>query len=218
ASTIENLIVTYGKIFDGHSSIMDLTKENLISFEVRTLSSMDSKIFNAQMFNVLTMLWNNSLIQGLKEKRAYDEREKKIYEAVKYVLLIDEAHKFINSDNIMGVDFLEKFGREARKYFAGFIFATQNIRDVVPDIKNSKVAEKIKTLFELTQYKFIMQQDNNAKEVLDKIFLGQLTQSEVDSIPLLGTGETILSINGDKNLKFKVEISDKEDYLFKGGA
>ncbi|MDM0612942.1 ATP-binding protein, partial [Clostridium perfringens] len=25
ASTIENLIVTYGKIFDGHSSIMDLT-------------------------------------------------------------------------------------------------------------------------------------------------------------------------------------------------
>lgn len=218
ASTIENLVVTYGKIFDGHSSIMDLTKENLISFEVRTLSSMDSKIFNAQMFNVLTMLWNNSLIQGLKEKRAYDEREKKIYEAVKYVLLIDEAHKFINSDNIMGVDFLEKFGREARKYFAGFIFATQNIRDVVPDIKNSKVAEKIKTLFELTQYKFIMQQDNNAKEVLDKIFLGQLTQSEVDSIPLLGTGETILSINGDKNLKFKVEISDKEDYLFKGGA
>lgn len=218
ASTIENLVVTYGKIFDGHSSIMDLTKENLISFEVRTLSSMDSKIFNAQMFNVLTMLWNNSLIQGLKEKRAYDEREKKIYEAVKYVLLIDEAHKFINSDNIMGVDFLEKFGREARKYFAGFIFATQNIRDVVPDIKNSKVAEKIKTLFELTQYKFIMQQDNNAKEVLDKIFLGQLTQSEVDSIPLLGTGETILSISGDKNLKFKVEISDKEDYLFKGGA
>lgn len=218
ASTIENLIVTYGKIFDGHSSIMDLTKENLISFEVRTLSSMDSKIFNAQMFNVLTMLWNNSLIQGLKEKRAYDEREKKIYEAVKYVLLIDEAHKFINSDNIMGVDFLEKFGREARKYFAGFIFATQSIRDVVPDINNSEVAKKIKTLFELTQYKFIMQQDNNAKEVLDKIFLGQLTQSEVDSIPLLGTGETILSINGDKNLKFKVEISDKEDYLFKGGA
>ncbi|XZM35211.1 VirB4 family type IV secretion system protein (plasmid) [Clostridium perfringens] len=218
ASTIENLVVTYGKIFDGHSSIMDLTKENLISFEVRTLSSMDSKIFNAQMFNVLTMLWNNSLIQGLKEKRAYDEREKKIYEAVKYVLLIDEAHKFINSDNIMGVDFLEKFGREARKYFAGFIFATQSIRDVVPDINNSEVAKKIKTLFELTQYKFIMQQDNNAKEVLDKIFLGQLTQSEVDSIPLLGTGETILSINGDKNLKFKVEISDKEDYLFKGGA
>lgn len=218
ASTIENLVVTYGKIFDGHSSIMDLTEENLISFEVRTLSSMDSKIFNAQMFNVLTLLWNNSLIQGLKEKRAYDEREKKIYEAVKYVLLIDEAHKFINSDNIMGVDFLEKFGREARKYFAGFIFATQSIRDVVPDINNSEVAEKIRTLFELTQYKFIMQQDNNAKEVLDKIFLGQLTQSEIDVVPLLGTGETILSISSDKNLKFKVEISDKEEYLFKGGA
>lgn len=218
ASTIENLVATYGKIFDGHSSIMDLTEENLISFEVRTLSSMDSKIFNAQMFNVLTLLWNNSLIQGLKEKRAYDEREKKIYEAVKYVLLIDEAHKFINSDNIMGVDFLEKFGREARKYFAGFIFATQSIRDVVPDINNSEVAEKIRTLFELTQYKFIMQQDNNAKEVLDKIFLGQLTQSEIDVVPLLGTGETILSISSDKNLKFKVEISDKEEYLFKGGA
>ena len=218
ASTIENLIVTYGKIFDGHSSLMDLTKENLISFEVRTLSSMDKKIFNAQMFNVLTMLWNNALIQGLKEKRAYDEREKKIFEATKYVLFIDEAHKFINGNNIMGIEFLEGFEREARKYFAGVVYATQSIRDVVPDIKDDKVTEKIKTLFELTQYKFIMQQDNNAKEVLDKIFLGQLTQSEIDAVPLLGTGETIFSITGDKNLRFNVEISDREEYLFKGGA
>src|SRR5699024_2087941 len=124
-----------------------------------------------QMFNVLTMLWNNALIQGLKEKRAYDEREKKIFEATKYVLFIDEAHKFINGNNIMGIEFLEGFEREARKYFAGVVYATQSIRDVVPDIKDDKVTEKIKTLFELTQYKFIMQQDNNAKEVLDKIFL-----------------------------------------------
>ncbi|MCX0402233.1 ATP-binding protein, partial [Clostridium perfringens] len=98
------------------------------------------------------------------------------------------------------------------------VYATQSIRDVVPDIKDDKVTEKIKTLFELTQYKFIMQQDNNAKEVLDKIFLGQLTQSEIDSVPLLGTGETIFSITGDKNLRFNVEISDREEYLFKGGA
>lgn len=218
ASTIENLIVTYGKIFDGHSSIMDLTKENLISFEVRTLSSMDKKIFNAQMFNILTMLWNNALIQGLKEKRAFDEGEKSIDEAVKYMLLMDEAHKFINSNNIMGVDFLTDFGREARKYFSGFIFATQSIRDVVPDVKNNEVFEKIRTLFELTQYKFIMQQDNNAKEALRKIFLGQLTNSEIEAVPLLGVGETIFSINGDKNLRFNVEISDREKYLFKGGA
>lgn len=39
---------------------------------------------------------------------------------------------------------------------------------------------KIKTLFELTQYKFIMQQDNNSKEALKEIFDGQITESEIE--------------------------------------
>ncbi|MDH5064883.1 VirB4 family type IV secretion system protein [Clostridium perfringens] len=216
--TIDNAVRNYGKLFDGHSSIEDLTKEQVVSFEIRTLTGVDKRIFNAQIFNVLSMLWNNALTQGLPEKKAFDEGKKTVEEAKKYLLLLDESHRIINSNNILAVDYLINFEREARKYFGGLIFATQSIRDVVPDVSNSEVFEKIRTLFELTQYKFIMQQDNNTKGLLSEIFSGQLTDTEINAIPNFSTGDCILVINGDKNIRFNIEISDREKYLFKGGA
>ncbi|MBU5228141.1 ATP-binding protein [Clostridium senegalense] len=216
--TIGGIVRDYGTLFNGHSTIRDITKEQIVSFEVRNLVQFDKRIFNAQTFNILTMLWNNALIQGLQEKKAFDNGDKSAVDAKKYLLLIDEAHKFINSNNIMAVDYLINFEREARKYFAGLMFATQSIRDVVPDNSSSEALSKIKTLFELTQYKFIMQQDNNSKKALLDIFDGQLTESEIEAVPFMGTGDCILSINGGKNIRFYIEASDEELKLFKGGA
>ncbi len=39
--------------------------------------------------------------------------------------------------------------------------------------------DEIKKLFELTQYKFIMRQDNNSLDMLRKVFAGQLSESEI---------------------------------------
>lgn len=175
-------------------------------------------MFNAQTFNIMTMLWNNALKQGSQAKKLYDKREVNFEDSKKFFVLIDEAHKFINSDNLMAVDYAISFEREARKYFAGLIFATQSIRDVVPESISSEAFQKIKTLFELTQYKFIMQQDNNSKNAFRDIFDGQITDSEIENIPFFTKGECILAINGYKNIKFNIEITDKEKELFAGGA
>lgn len=216
--TVEEMVRDYGDLMNGYSTIDDFTKEQIVSFEVRNLTQYDKRVFNAQLFNVLTMIWNNALTQGLKEKKAFDEGEKTIEETSKYILFIDEAHKIINPSNIIGVEYLTSYEREARKYFAGLLFATQSIRDVVPENTEGVVLEKIKTLFELTQYKFIMQQDNNAKASLVKIFDGQLSKSDIESIPYFGMGDCILSINGGENISFHIEATKEELKLFKGGA
>lgn len=212
------LVRDYGSLFNGHSSFSEFDTEQIVSFEVKNLANFDKRIFNAQIFNILTMLWNDALKQGSKQKNLFDNGKVTVAEAKKFFLLIDEAHKFINSGNILAVDYFINFEREARKYFAGLIFATQSIRDVVPENASGEAIEKIKTLFELTQYKFIMQQDNNTKGMLMDIFNGQITESEINRIPYFGQGECILSINGDKNIKFQIEVTEKELNLFKGGA
>ena len=215
---IESIVRDYGTLFNGYSSINSFDNEQLVSFEVKNLVQFDKRIFNAQTFNIMTLLWNNALTHGLKVKKLYDDGKVKFEDIIKYFLLIDESHKFINSNNIMAVDYLISFEREARKYFAGLIFATQSIRDVVPENAESEALQKIKTLFELTQYKFIMQQDNNSKGALLDIFDGQLTESEIEGIPFFRKGECILAINGFKNIKFRIEVTNKELDLFKGGA
>ena len=215
---IESMVRDYGTLFNGHSSISNFDDEQIVSFAVKNLTQFDKRIFNAQTFNIMTLLWNNALKQGLPAKKLYDDGKISFDDSKKYFLLIDEAHKFINSNNIMAVDYLISFEREARKYFAGLIFATQSIRDVVPENAESEALQKIKTLFELTQYKFIMQQDNNSKKALMDIFDGQLTESEIEGVPFFRKGECILAINGFKNIKFRIEVTSKELDLFKGGA
>lgn len=98
--------------------------------------------------------------------------------------------------------FLIKFSREDRKYFAGLLYASHSIRDFVPDGSSQEMVDEIKVLFELTQYKFIMQQDNNSLDMLRKVFAGQLSESEIAAIPHLPTGDVILSIGAVKTFTF----------------
>ncbi|WP_343118169.1 hypothetical protein, partial [Romboutsia sp. MSSM.1001216sp_RTP31141st1_F12_RTP31141_220114] len=215
---IDSIVRDYGMLFDGHSTIKDINKEQIISFELRNLSNFDERIFNAQIFSILTLLWNNSLVQGRKEMDAFNNGLKASEDCVKYMILIDEAHRIINSSSAKAVEYLITFEREARKYFGGLIFATQSIRDVAPANINNEVFEKIKTLFELTQYKFVMKQDNNVVSLLSDIFSGQISENELLKIPYLKQGECILSINGFDNIMFHVEVNKEELDLFKGGA
>lgn len=215
---IESIVRDYPSLFDGHSTVEDITNEHIVSFDLRNLTQFDIRIFNAQIFNILTLLWNNALVQGRKEKNLFDKKEKTFEECKKFLILIDEAHRIINSNNPTAIEYLTGFQREARKYFGGLVFATQSIRDVAPANLNNEIFEKIKTMFDLTQYKFIMQQDSNSIDTLSNVFSGQLSDSELLSIPRLDQGDCILSVNGLGNISFNIEASSEELDLFKGGA
>ncbi len=84
----------------------------------------------------------------------------------------------------------------------GFLYASHTIRDFVPEGSSQEMIDEIKKLFELTQYKFIMQQDNNSLDMLRKVFAGQLSESEIAAIPHLPTGGRHLKYWGCKKHSF----------------
>ena len=96
--------------------------------------------------------------------------------------------------------------------------ASQSIRDFVPDHSDNDAVQMIRTLFELTAYKFIMNQDSNCRSKLNEVFEKELTENELDYIPRLIKGEAILVLSGDKNIRMHIHISDEEEKLFTGGA
>ena len=63
-----------------------------------------------------------------------------------------------------------------------------------------------------------MHQDNNAIDLLAKVFKNQITDSELNEVPGLEQGECILSISGNENIRFKIDLSDDDNELFAGGA
>jgi len=216
--TLKSMVNNYGYLFDGYTTIPNIVDEQIVFFSIRNLTSMKKEIFNAQMFNVLNLLWDNMLQNGTKYKKLFDTKSIDWKDIVRYLIVIDEAHRIINPDNLLAVKFLIEFEREARKYFGGLVFVSQSIRDFIPEGTSTEGVNEIKTLFELTQYKFIMQQDNNSLKTLRTVFDGSLSDSEFKKIPLLSQGECILSINSVGNIAFHVEASEKELDIFQGGA
>lgn len=89
--------------------------------------------------------------------------------------------------------------------------------DYVPEGSDSDAVNKLKNIFELTQYKFVFRQSSNAKKLLYQIFDGELTGTQIEKIPKLEIGQCILLISGDKNIEFKVHLTKDEDMLFSGG-
>ena len=215
---IENLVSTYAYLFNGHTTIPDFTNEQIIFFSIRNLTSLEKSVFNAQMFNALNMIWDNLIQLGVPQmKRVYEDPNFHEDDVIRLLVLIDEAHRMVNADNMLAVQFLTDFAREARKYFGGLLLASQSIRDFVPDHADTETVSKIRTLFELTQYKFIMQQDVNTIEALSRIFENEMSGSELQRIPQFEQGDCLLSISGVQNIMLSVEASQEELKLFTGG-
>lgn len=217
---IQNIVTNYSELFNGHSSMDNINNEQVVSFPLRQLSQLKPEIFQAQVFNIMNMLWDGMLINGSPQLRAFNKKQLKFEDAIRYLIIIDEAHHIINTrkGSEHGVEYLQRFMREARKYFGGIFFASHLITDFVPENSDKGSAEEVKKLFGLTQYKIIGEQDSESLKKLQEVFSNQLTESEVSQIPYLTTGEVFLCISGVKNIKLKVDISDEELDIFGGGA
>ena len=127
-------------------------------------------------------------------------------------------HKIVNTKKIAAVEQITVIAREARKYFGGIFLASQSIRDYVPEGSSTEEINKLKILFELCAYKFIMRQDSNVLGLLQTVFGSTLNSSDLEAIPKLKKGETILCLSSNRNIHLSVYITQKENELFSGGA
>ncbi len=215
---IKNLIQNYGQVFNGHSSISDFSHEQLVFFDVANLKQFGDTIFDAQLFSSLSLLWDGLITIGGASKDRFDKGEISIEQATKYMIYMDEAHQFINAKKTHAVDFLNDYVREGRKYFGGILFATQRVTDLFPESADSAGVSAIRSLLSLSQYKFIFRQGTESREVLETAFRGELTETDLDEIPLFEQGECLLVISGMSTIRFKVEVSKQELQLYSGGA
>ena len=214
---VENLINNYGSIFNGHSAINNITSEQIVCFDISAIKDLGD-IFAAQMQILVSLCWDNAVNNGTKMKDKWEnEDEVESTDITKFLVLIDESHRWINTSMPQILDMILRYMREARKYFAGIVLASQSVRDFMPESTGENI-EKIKQLFELSQYKFMFKQDSSVKEHIKNKFSFELTTSQVDRIPILEVGETILAITGDCSIEFKEWLSkDYEEKLFAGG-
>ena len=214
---IKNIVDTYGSLFDGHTSIDNILDEQIVTFDISTLKELKDEVFDAMIINIISLCWDNCVTNGKLMLNMLRGGKIKLWDVTRFLILIDESHRWLNAKKTHALDLVSVYLREARKYFGGIGLASQRAADYVPEGSDSDAVNKLKNIFELTQYKFVFRQSSNAKKLLYQIFDGELTGTQIEKIPKLEIGQCILLISGDKNIEFKVHLTKDEDMLFSGG-
>ena len=204
--TVRKIIETYGYLFNGHTTIDNLTDEKIVTINLSTVKNLEKEVFMAYLFNMNSLCWDNCVANGSVMKAMNDRGEISYEDATKFCIIIDESHNWINASMPMIVELITKYMREAPKFFGGILMASHSIRDYFPEGTDSDV-EKMKTLFELTQYKFLFLQDSSALNMIDKVLGPALTLSQRSAVTMLERGECVLVISGDRNINFNIAMN-----------
>ncbi|MCO7126168.1 ATPase [Sporolactobacillus shoreicorticis] len=224
AKQLKVLVLNYNDIFEGVTTIPDLSGQQVVFYDIGVLSQFDSRIFDIQVYNALTQIWGDMMRIGRPEKEAYDNHQKRWEDIVRFLIMVDECHNILNIQKAFAADFFVTLESEARKFFGGVVLATQRLERMFPkasgvsDPKMVQAANKLAEIFGLTQYKLIMKMDQSSMDLVRRLFGDQITENEYQLLPQFEKGDCLLSISGDQNLIFHVEVTQDELDLFKGGA
>lgn len=214
---IDDLITSNGRMFDGHTSIDHIDEEQVVFFNIDGLVNLSDNVSSCQLYTALNLFWSQALANGRKVKEQYYNKEITTEEIKRFLILIDECQNVINGNNPRLVEYITTFQREMRKFFAGIVFATQSPQEILPDGNDSQVISKLKQVFELTQYKFLLRLDQSVNEKMKNTLGDIIKESEYELIPQLSQGQVLLSIQGSNNLVFNTRPTRQQLERFKGG-
>lgn len=165
-------------LWNGYSTIT--ADENFIVFNFQTLlANSNNDIANAQMLLIVRWL-NNEIIKNKDFNDKYYPGTNNP-DARKIIIVIDEAHVFIDPKKDTALDFMYQLAKRIRKYNGMQIVITQNLKDFTgtPDI-----ARKSQAIINASQYSMIFSLAPH--DINDLIALyenaGQITESEQDII------------------------------------
>lgn len=169
-------------LWNGETSIS--TNENFIVFNFQSLlANKNNTIANAQMLLVLKWL-DNEIIKN----RDYNI---KYHASRKIIIVIDEAHVFIDSKFPIALDFMYQLAKRIRKYNGMQIVITQNIKDFVG---TEELVRKSTAIINASQYSFIFPLAPNDMHDLCKLYekAGAINESEQEDIVNNGRGRAFV--------------------------
>lgn len=169
-------------LWNGEASIS--TNENFIVFNFQSLlANKNNTIANAQMLLVLKWL-DNEVIKNRDYNMKYNASRK-------IVVVIDEAHVFIDSKYPIALDFMYQLAKRIRKYNGMQMVITQNIKDFVG---TEELARKSTAIINASQYSFIFPLAPNDMQDLCTLYekAGAINESEQEDIVNNGRGRAFL--------------------------
>ena len=191
-------------IWNGPSTIT--TDENFTVFNFQSmLANRNQTIANAQMLLVLKYL-DNEIIKNRDYNTKYKANRK-------IVVVIDEAHVFIDAKFPIALDFMFQLAKRIRKYNGMQIVITQNIKDFVG---SEELARKSTAIINACQYSFIFSLAPNDIQDLVKLYekAGGINETEQEQIVQAPRGQAFVIMSPTSRSSFTIDTAPGITQMF----
>ncbi|MCL2603781.1 MAG: DUF87 domain-containing protein [Defluviitaleaceae bacterium] len=192
------------RLWNGEATIT--TKENFVVFNFQSLlANKNQTIANAQMLLILKWL-DNEIIKNRDYNIKYGAQRK-------IIVVIDEAHVFIDAKYPIALDFMFQLAKRIRKYNGMQIVITQNIKDFVG---SEDIARKSTAIINASQYSFIFSLAPNDMHDLCKLYekAGQINKSEQEEIINNARGQAFVVTSPANRTRVNIVASEELQQLF----
>lgn len=182
------------------------TDENFVVFDFQSLlANKNQTVANAQMLLVLKWL-DNEIIKNREYNMTYHANRK-------IVIVIDEAHVFIDDKYPIALDFMFQLAKRIRKYNGMQIVITQNVKDFVG---TEELARKSTAIINASQYSFIFPLAPNDMTDLVKLYenAGAINESEQDDIVNNGRGRAFVITSPTERTNVNIIAGEGIEELF----
>lgn len=207
----------YGEMFNGHTTFDNFEDEQIVFFDIDGISKYDKPVFHCQLFTALTFIWSHALKNGRRMKYLAEVKKLSIEECRYLMVILDECHNVINSENEFANKYVLEFQREMRKFLAGIFFATQSPQEMLPPEGVQLTSATLKSIFELTQYKIFLNMDSSVLATLRKAIGTTFTETDYEKMPTLEQGEALVQISGSETFNVAFDPDKEQLARFKGG-
>ena len=192
------------QLWNGPSTIT--SAENFIVFNFQSLLANNAgNVANAQM--LLVMRWLNNEVINNKDYNARFHTKRKV------IVVIDEAHVFIDPRKTVALDFMQQMAKRIRKYEGSQIVITQNIKDFTG---SPEIARKSMAIINACQYSIIFALA--PQDITDLCVLyekaGKINEKEQDTICNNPRGRAFLMTSPYSRTNVDVLVNDRVRNLF----
>ena len=191
-------------IWNGPSTVT--TEENFSVFNFQSmLANRNGTIANAQMLLVLKYI-DNEIIKNRDYNTKYGLNRK-------IVVVIDEAHVFIDTKFPIALDFMFQLAKRIRKYNGMQLVITQNIKDFVG---SEDIARKSSAIINACQYSFVFGLAPNDMSDLCKLYekAGGINEREQEDILSAKRGQAFVIMSPTSRSSFTMEVPDSFVEMF----
>lgn len=217
-STFANAEASQGDMLDGITRFPDLSGEQVVTFDIQGLHALGENIFNAQMYSVLTLLSADIIKNGQRLRKQLRQGTLDPNFISWYYLNIDEVENIINPKFSFGVEFLASMMEQMRKNFCAITMAAPTIKDLImAGSTHDPYILAVQKIFSLFQIRFFFQISDDDIPRLATALGGSTTADELQGLTRLKRGHCLMNINGDRNIQFKVDLTQEEAQRYGGG-